>query len=164
MQRKQEYASVSLTRMNIRNDSVHVTLASGDIFLWPQHSSMLEKMRAKSCKISQDIEHQLTELGLYKEEDTTKMMDGKVLDAARNCARSIRRRVWISFDIFMARDRPGLGLEEGKVREEGERKEKKGRNRRPRNRKKNIREKSEKHESFTQFIKPEDECHLVRAV
>ena len=123
MQRKQEYANVTLARRDGRNDSVDVTLASEDIFLWPQHSSMLEKMRAKSCKISQDIEHQLKELGLYKEEDTTKMMDGKVLDAARNCARSIRRRVWISFDIFMARDRPGLGLEEGKVRKEEERKE-----------------------------------------
>ena len=38
-------------------------------------------------------------------------MEGKVSDAAKTCSRCIRKRVWFTFDIFMARDRPGLELE-----------------------------------------------------
>ena len=165
MQTKQEVANDNLDTKNeevaVKCDTAHVTLVRHDTFHWPQHSFKLEQIRAKSGKINHEIEMKLKDLDLYKEEATTQGMEVKVLNAARNCARSIRRRVFIRFDIFMERERPGLGLEEG--REESGRKKK--RNRRSKSGQKSTTERRvEMNKSFIRFIKPEDGCHLARAV
>ena len=90
------------------------------VFRWPQHSDSLEKMRGESWDISQQTKLTLKELDLFQEVATTYRMKGKVSEAARVCSRNIKRKVYINFDIFMARGRPGLevegvGLEKDKV-------------------------------------------------
>ena len=89
-------------------------------------------------------------------------MKDKVVVAARYCARNIKKRVWFTFDVFMARDRPGLGGEEGREinSEDPKRKKKKRKNRRTKKSKKT----EEKNESMRECIKKEDEHHLIRAV
>ena len=102
---------------------------------------------------------QLKNLDLYQEERVSKHTDGRLLDAARTCGRSIRRIVWIRFYIFMERDRPGLGLEEGRVAEEREKKKK-----RTRRGKKNTKDDVEREKSFLSLIKTKNEHHLARAL
>ena len=104
------------------------------------------------------MEIRLKNLDLYQEEGA-QHTDGRLCDAAGKSGRSIRRRVWIRFDIFLERDRPGLGLEEGRVEEEREKKKK-----RPRRGKKNTKDDVEIENSFISLIKSKDEHHLARAL
>ena len=108
-------------------------------------------------KLNKEVEIKLKYLDLYREEGVSKHTEGRLLDAARKCGRSIRRRVWIRFDISMERDIPGLGLEEGRVAEEKEKK-------RTRRGKKNTKDDNEIENSFLSLIKSEDKHHLARAL
>ena len=40
------------------------------------------------------------------------MIEGKICLAAKRCVLWSRKKFYITFDVFLARDRPGLGLEE----------------------------------------------------
>ena len=132
-----------------------------DIFHWPRHSSILEQIRCQPVKLNEEVKLQLKTLDLYQEDGASRQTDGRLLDAARKCGRSIRRRVWIRFDIFMEKDRPGLGLEEGMVAEEREKKKRKKRTRRG---KKKTKDDVEIENSFLSPIKENDEHHLARAL
>ena len=110
-------------------------------------------------KLNKEVEIKLKYLDLYQEQGVSKHTDGRLLDAARTCGRSIRRIVWIRFYIFMERDRPGLGLEEGRVAEEREKKKK-----RTRRGKKNTKDDVEREKSFLSLIKTKNEHHLARAL
>ena len=134
---------------------------AADIFHWPRHSYIIEQIRCKPVKLNEEMEMQLKNLDLYQEERVSKHTDGRLLDAARKCGRSIRRRVWIRFDIFMERDRPGLRLQEGRVAEEREKNKRKKRTRRG---KKNTKDDNEIENSFLSLIKSEDKHHLARAL
>ena len=109
-------------------------------------------------KLNKEVEIKLKYLDLYREEGVSKHTEGRLLDAARKCGRSIRRRVWMRFDIFMETDRPGLRLEEGRVTEEREKKK------RTRRGKKNTKDDNEIENSFLSLIKSEDKHHLARAL
>merc|ERR1712106_53223 len=95
------------------------------IFQWPSHSPIIEHLKTKSSEVSPETQLRLAELELYQEEATTQQMEGRAVEAARAASRHCRRRVWIRFDIFMARGRPGLEVE-GLVVEEGRRRRGKG--------------------------------------
>ena len=147
--------------MQIKEEVAAAQQDSQNIFHWPQHSYIIEQIRGKPVKLNQEVEMQLKYLDLYQEEGASQHTDGRLLDAARKCGRSIRRRVWIRFDIFMERDRPGLGLEEGRVAEE---KEKKNRKKRTRRGKKNTKDDIQREKSFLSLIKTKNEHHLARAL
>ena len=130
--------------MQIKEEVAGDQQDSQNIFHWP-------------VKLNQEVEMQLKYLDLYQEQGVSKHTDGRLLDAARTCGRSIRRIVWIRFYIFMERDRPGLGLEEGRVAEEKEKK-------RTRRGKKNTKDDVEREKSFLSLIKTKNEHHLARAL
>ena len=57
----------------------------------------------------------------------------KICDAARVSAATIKRRIWVTFDVFLARERPGLGLDQ----EEAQQRQREVRNRKKKNKRKN---------------------------
>merc|ERR1712106_288738 len=134
------------------------------IFQWPSHSPIIEHLKTKSSEVSPETQLRLAELELYQEEATTQQMGGRVVEAARAASRHCRRRVWIRFDIFMARGRPGLEVE-GLVVEEGRFKKKRRKRTRKSKSDKNKSEKEEgKKESFIYLIQAEDVSSVSRAL
>jgi len=134
------------------------------IFRWPSHSPIIEHLKTQSSAVSPATQLRLTELELYQEEATTEQMEGRVVEAARAASRHCRRRVWIRFDIFMARGRPGLEVE-GLVVEEGRLKKKKRKRTRKSKSDKNKSEKEEGNkESFVYLIQAEDVSSESRAL
>jgi hypothetical protein len=110
-----------------------------------------------------DISHQtkLT-LNLYQEDATTYGMKGKVCEAARVCSSHMKRKMYIKFDIFMARGRPGLEVEGMRLDEEKGQKKKKKRNRKTKGEKNKNGITDEKKGSFSQFIKEEGGFYIAR--
>ena len=147
--------------MQIKEEVAAAQQDSQNIFHWPRHSYIIEQIRCKPVKLNEEVEIKLRNLDLYQEQGASQYTDGRLLDAARKCGRSIRRRVWMRFDIFMERDRPGLRLQEGRVAEEREKKKMKKRTRRG---KKNTKDDNEIENSFLSLIKSEDKHHLARAL
>ena len=134
------------------------------VFLWPQHSDLIEKMREQSLDISEQTKLTLKELDLYQEVATTYGMKGKVSEAARVCSRNIKRKVYINFDIFMARGRPGLEVEGVGLEKEKVQKKKRKRNRKSKSVKNDNVKTDEKKGSFIQFIKEEGGSYTARTV
>ena len=61
--------------------------------------------------IDEEITGKLKELGIHSEEVVEIREEEKLVNAARKCARTIKKRIWFQFDVFMARGRPGLEVE-----------------------------------------------------
>ena len=49
----------------------------------------------------------MKDLGIYREEETTREVKTKIVLAAK-LSFVPRKHIWITFDVFMARNRPGL--------------------------------------------------------
>merc|ERR1711874_488018 len=121
-------------RMLLKNDVINDILANNVVdnnsaeqkakqvlFRWPQHSFLIEQVKRNASHVSREMENNLKELELYQEESTTQNIEWRVAEAARRCSRNIKRKIWIRFDIFMAKGRPGLEGE-GLVEEKGKKK------------------------------------------
>ena len=129
------------------------------VFLWPQHATTVEEIVGKLRNISYETSVTLKELDLYRDEETSQAIKHKVSEAAKICARDIKKRIWFKFDIFMARGRPGLEVE-GMV-EEIVQKKKKKRNRKSRGRNKAM---NGEKESFIQLLQSEERSSVERAL
>merc|ERR1712061_562301 len=81
------------------------------VFHWPQHSFLLEHIRQKESPLDKDVQEHLQQLNILTEE-SHQWTGGKICLAAKRCVLWSRRKFYITFDIFLTRDRPGLGLEE----------------------------------------------------
>ena len=134
------------------------------IFRWPRHSTTIEQLKGKAADLNIQMKDSLKELELYQEEPTTKHMEGRVSTAARLCSRNLKRKVWIRFDIFMARGRPGLEVEGMEEEKEQKKKKKKKRNRKSKSGKKKNDKAEENKESFTSLITVECGSCVARAM
>ena len=134
------------------------------IFRWPSHSPIIEHLKTKSSTVNTETQLRLAELELFQEEATTQNMGGRVVEAARAASRHCKRRVWIRFDIFMARGRPGLEVEGLAVEEERLQKKKRKRNRKPKSDKKKSEKEEGNKESFIHLIQAEDVSSVSRAL
>jgi hypothetical protein len=102
---------------------------SGSSFQWPQGAPMLEGVRKRSSGLDSTLEDKLKGLGIFRgqgaqgqkqevkqeeEEELAQSQEQRSLEcAARVCGRSLpRRHVWVTFDNFLAKSRPGLESEE----------------------------------------------------
>ena len=95
------------------------------VFHWPQHSFLLEHIRLQQSPLTRDLQDHLKQLNIFSREAPTQPGNCKISLAAKQCVLwSAHRRFFITFDIFLARDRPGLGMED-----DGQVKKKKRRNR-----------------------------------
>merc|ERR1711892_110409 len=151
-------------RMLVNKDVSRDNFTEQAVFRWPRHSSIIEHLKTVSSAVSPETVVRLGELELYQAEATTERMEGRVVDAARAASRHIKKRVWISFDVFMARGRPGLEVE-GMVVEEGKmQKKKRKRNRKSKSDKKKIGKEEENKESFIHLIQAEDTSSVSRAI
>ena len=134
------------------------------IFRWPRDSTLIEQQKTKCWSVSLETELSLGELELYQEEATTQNMGCRVVEAARSCSRHVKRRVWISFDIFMARERPGLEVDGIFVEEGRLQKKKRKRNRKSKSDKKKIGKAEENEESFIHLIQAKDIYAISRTI
>jgi hypothetical protein len=134
------------------------------VFRWPRHSNLVEKMREEPLNISEQTKLTLQEIDLYQEDATTCGMKGKVSEAARVCSRNIKRKVYIKFDIFMGRGRPGLEVEGVGLEEEKVQKKKRKRNRKSKCEKNKDGKTDEKKGSFIEFIKDEGGSYTARTI
>ena len=89
----------------------------------------------------------------------------KICDAARVSAATIKRRIWVTFDVFLARERPGLGLDQ----EEAQQRQREVRNRKKKNKRKN--KKLNTGDSDDKIVKPaltliiqKDDSSVARAI
>ena len=99
--------------------------AGPPVFHWPQHSFLLEHIRQNSLRDTLDtqLQEQLRQLDIFCQESSTKSIEGKICLAAKQCVLwSSQKRFYITFDIFLARERPGLGLDENSPTKERKRK------------------------------------------
>ena len=78
------------------------------VFHWPQHSFLIEHFRGNNSDVCEDLRQQLELLDIYTKEEATSSVSGKISSAARTCGIAARRRIWFTFDVFLARNRPGL--------------------------------------------------------
>merc|ERR1711862_817693 len=78
------------------------------VFHWPQHSFLIEHFRGNNSDVCDDLRQQLELLDIYTKEEATSNVSGKISSAARTCGIAARRRIWFTFDVFLARNRPGL--------------------------------------------------------
>lgn len=79
-------------------------------FQWPQHSFLVEHLRiehSKASTLSEELQNHLKDLGIYHEDETTRGVKTKIVLAAK-LSLIPRKHIWITFDAFMARNRPGL--------------------------------------------------------
>merc|ERR1719278_649842 len=81
------------------------------VFHWPQHSFLLEHIRQKKSPLDKEVEEHLQQLNILSEE-SHQGGDGKICLAAKRCVLWSKKKFYITFDIFLARDRPGLGMDE----------------------------------------------------
>merc|ERR1711874_558817 len=119
----------------------------------------IEQVKRNASHVSREMENNLKELELYQEESTTQNIEWRVAEAARRCSRNIKRKIWIRFDIFMAKGRPGLEGE-GLVEE----KEKKKRSRKSKSGKKKNGKTEDTVESFTSLITSDCGVSVARAM
>merc|ERR1712241_32994 len=103
------------------------------VFHWPQHSFLLEHIRQKESCLDQEVQEHLQQLNILSEE-SHQWTDGKICLAAKRSVLWSRKKFYITFDIFLARDRPGLGMDENSQSASKKRKRKN----RPRKKKKDV--------------------------
>ena len=53
----------------------------------------------------------LEELDLYRESSGVNEVEGRIANAARKCAKGIKKRIWVQWDVFLEKHRPGLEAE-----------------------------------------------------
>merc|ERR1711976_1092327 len=79
------------------------------VFHWPQHSFLIEHFRQRQDLLSSELQTKLESLDIFVSGGSpTSNINCKISTAARNCGRLAWNRIWFSFDIFLARNRPGL--------------------------------------------------------
>ena len=83
-------------------------LSSPPVFHWPQHSFLIEHFRETKSDVSEDLRQQLELLDIYTKDEATSYVSGKISTAARSSGIAAKKRIWFTFDIFQARNRPGL--------------------------------------------------------
>merc|ERR1712117_819214 len=107
----------NMTKVNINNTekmSNNMTSINSNskfecpVFHWPQHSFLIEHFRQRQDLLSSELQTKLESLDIFVREVTTANINCKISTAARNCGRLARNRIWFTFDIFLARNRPGL--------------------------------------------------------
>merc|ERR1712241_1465933 len=88
---------------NSNHDSLRV-----QVFHWPQHSFLIEHFRDNEATLGAGLREKLQKLDIYTEEQTTRSIDGRISAAARRSGLAASKRIWFTFDVFLARNRPGL--------------------------------------------------------
>merc|ERR1712223_1395061 len=78
------------------------------VFHWPQHSFLIEHFRDHGATLGAGLREKLQKLDIYTEEQTTRSIEGRISAAARRCGLAASKRIWFTFDVFLARNRPGL--------------------------------------------------------
>ena len=68
-------------------------------------------IRQKESPLDKEIQEHLQKLNILSEESHQRI-EGKICLAAKRCVLWSRKKFYITFDVFLARDRPGLGMEE----------------------------------------------------
>ena len=102
------FKMITDNNININNSS---SFSPKFVFRWPQHSYLVEHLREEEsvqARLCSCLVTQLQDLSIYCEEETTASVSSKIVMAARLSGVGLRNRVWISFDVFMSRNRPGL--------------------------------------------------------
>ena len=104
-----------MVRMIKEEDSGLGLASPPPVFHWPQHSFLLEHIRLQSSLLDNfdnQLQEHLRQLEIFSEESPTQSIN-KISLAAKQCVLwSSQKRFFITFDIFLSRDRPGLGLDE----------------------------------------------------
>merc|ERR1712038_1497489 len=95
--------NITSNSSNYNKDSLRV-----QVFHWPQHSFLIEHFRDHGATLGAGLREKLQKLDIYTEEQTTRSIDGRISAAARRCGLAASKRIWFTFDIFLARNRPGL--------------------------------------------------------
>merc|ERR1719435_471988 len=91
-------------------------------FLWPRGVSTLTHLITPTLDL--EVEEKLKELGIHREGEEGTLEE--VEAAARSSGKEVaRKQIRITFDTFLARDRPGLGSNEEEARKLKNKKKKK---------------------------------------
>ena len=91
-------------------------------FLWPRGASALSHLTIPTLDL--ELEEKLKELEIHREEVEGQLEE--VEAAARTSGKEVaRKQIRITFDTFLARNRPGLGSNEEEARKLKNRKKKK---------------------------------------
>merc|ERR1712223_1936326 len=78
------------------------------VFHWPQHSFLIEHFSDHVATLGAGLREKLQKLDIYTEEQTSRSIEGRISAAARRCGLAASKRIWFTFDVFLARNRPGL--------------------------------------------------------
>merc|ERR1711892_509417 len=135
----------------------------GPTFQWPRHADTVEHLRSlrdqSRAEISQDLLDRLQSMGIRRDSPNQSVSTVPVSDSARLSGISLGRRVRISWDTFLAKSRPGLGMDADSPKQ-----------RKPTNKKKKKSVKGWKEEnmkkqskSFVEIIRQEDSSKTVCA-
>merc|ERR1711990_1343216 len=68
-------------------------------------------IRQKESPLDKNVEDHLQQLNILSEE-SHQLTEGKICLAAKRCVLWSRKKIYITFDVFPARERPGLGMDE----------------------------------------------------
>merc|ERR1711892_1427844 len=135
----------------------------GPKFQWPRHADTVEHLRSlrdqSRAEISQDVLDRLQSMGIRRDSPNQSVSTVPLTDSARLSGISLGRRVRISWDTFLAKSRPGLGMDADSPKQ-----------RKPTNKKKKKSVKGWKEEntkkqsnSFVKIIRQEDSSKTVCA-
>merc|ERR1711892_935009 len=135
----------------------------GPTFQWPRHADTVEHLRSlrdqSRAEISQDVLDRLQSMGIRRDSPNQSVSTVPLSDCARLSGISLGRRVRISWDTFLAKSRPGLGMDADSPKQ-----------RKPTNKKKKKSVKGWKEEnmkkqskSFVEIIGQEDSSKTVCA-
>merc|ERR1711892_654785 len=135
----------------------------GPTFQWPRHADTVEHLRSlrdqSRADISQDLLDRLQSMGIRRDSPNQSVSTVPLSDSARLSGISLGRRVRISWDTFLAKSRPGLGMDADSPKQ-----------RKPTNKKKKKSVKGWKEEnmkkqskSFVEIIRQEDSSKTVCA-
>merc|ERR1711892_1416938 len=135
----------------------------GPTFQWPRHADTVEHLRSlrdqSRAEISQDLLDRLQSMGIRRDSPNQSVSTVPLSDSARLSGISLGRRVRISWDTFLAKSRPGLGMDADSPKQ-----------RKPTNKKKKKSIKGWKEEnmkkqskSFVEIIRQEDSSKTVCA-
>merc|ERR1712071_725088 len=87
----------------------------GPTFQWPRHAGTVEHLRSlrdqSRAEISQDLLDRLQSKGSRRDSPNQSVSTVPLSDCARLSGISLGRRVRISWDTFLAKSRPGLGID-----------------------------------------------------
>merc|ERR1712038_1533254 len=98
----------NITNNNNNNYNNYKDSLREQVFHWPQHSFLIEHFRDNEATLGAGLREKLQKLDIYTEEQTTQSIEGRISAAARRCGLAASKRIWFTFDVFLARNRPGL--------------------------------------------------------